>query len=364
MALRLINVAGGGGNAGTAASLGGAELFNRAMKGITKGVEGVVEGENKIFREDSAQNTQDLIQGLDTATTDTADQLRVATQKALDDPMLTRQDKAKLNAKLNTLDQDIGARETAAISLANTRETQADEQYFKGLDRTGLKGVQEGTTADHLNKLASIDKKLEGVAPERRQAMKAKLINQLGLGNDKLLEKAYRDAPRDKDGKIDQAAFKEKAFNLSKDVSRDDVNNFVDNLKKFTGQDIREATERANAADLLKRQRNMSDKQNFELFKENNIGVTAKAQEAVAALIDEDMFDIFGTTDRQDAQREVGIAISNGATLPEVRLALQGMGRGSYMGNLDLEGLRKALGNTAPADKFRNPRKSRSNANR
>jgi len=211
MALTLKGINSPGGNAGTVATVAGANLFNRAMDRISGAAGKLVKGEQKIASDISADATQGLLQGLDTATAGNVEAIRASTNAALEDPNLNRADKSKLLNKLNSLDQDIGGRETATAALAKTREGRADEQLLRGIDRAGFDVESGGTTADFQNKLTSIDKAISKIAdPDARNRARADLRGQAGLNKNTFGSRVLNEMKVGKDGTVDQTAFAKK----------------------------------------------------------------------------------------------------------------------------------------------------------
>ena len=211
MALTLKGINTPSGNAGSVATIAGANLFDRVMSRISGAAGKLVKGEQKIASDISADATQGLLQGLDTATAENVGAIRASTNTALEDPMLNRADKAKLITKLNTLDQDIGGRETAADTLTKSRESRATEQLMRGIDRAGFEAQSGGTTQDFQNKLTSIDKAIAGIKdPDARNRARADLRSQAGLNKNTFGSRILNEMPLDKDGVVDQNAFAKK----------------------------------------------------------------------------------------------------------------------------------------------------------
>lgn len=205
MPLRLINVNSGGGNAGTTASVAGASLFNKAMDKATASVKGVVDSENKIFANDSAEQARGLSTEINNF--DSVEKFKAAEpslRKRLEDPNLTEADATKISALLDAGTKSIRTKNNASFQQGQTEFTQKQQ---------GSKNAVE--TLQNASNLA------DAQTQEQFDNYSGQIA---GAKSDKDIDKIVADAtasnlPKARITALTNASTKRKAANLSKSLT-------------------------------------------------------------------------------------------------------------------------------------------------
>jgi len=209
---------------------------------------------------------------------------------------------------------------------------------------SAIKNIVDGTSSldDTFAFLTSVNKQNVAdnkLSPAEEAANFKQLRNSFGLTDDKIIDRALSSGKikKDADGKIDQASL----FNFTKKYLKSgEVTSGLQKLKTDTGIAKQEAAARNKA----ERQAKIDDK--LQLMRgefQAGFADPAKRVSLINSVIEDDTFDWFGTTEREDAFNALNNAFSKGLPVDSVLNTLGKFSKSSFQGNFDLTGFNKEI---------------------
>lgn len=390
------------GDAGTKAMTTGADLFDRATKNIVSAGEGYQEEVAETATANSAAKLAAFDQHLQSYTDQgayEADAAQIEQELSMAD--LSVEDQAKAHTLMQNQSQAVYDRGRSKQELAdkplfdeirNRSATMSSDEliaaaegydYSQINDNNALRNLyddmiidaetREGKTSTRDTRIAIRDANIPTSNPSSSiEQMQATVggINEMvaGLPANKragVFETAFAEqgitktdilrAVTSQGGAKDRSALnKTLQDNFGGLFAPGELTDFISKTESDTGADKVKAAERKKiaAADKITQAAEMSRAmKNVE--KEFDTGIADRAKVFVEGILDEDGWDVFGTTDREDALSAFAQGLKDGLSEQEINQLFYAKGNSSLFGNFDIENFSADLAQAAKTKRIK-----------